>query len=166
MKILENQRKGTDVKISPKCYEILLNLIENNYSESDFDSIFVKKEDSEYFKKLFRVLKNKKILLLKDEVEMEDEKDVTWNIMDRCNMQCSGCIANALKGFENKSEVEFSKIINTAKQVINANTENVTITGGEPLMGDCFIKLALYINASAKFFQATCYYDQENIPLN
>lgn len=141
-RIIGNQYRGTYVKISSECYEILEKLLKYQCSLQRFDNIFADEEDKEYFLKLYKILVKKNILVNIEEREYIDNIDVQWEITKKCNLNCVHCIANAMI---TKPEETYNEVKKIANKLLALNPTSLTITGGEPMILNYFWKISEYI---------------------
>lgn len=141
-KIIGNRYRGTYLKISDECYQILEKLINYQYSMEKFDDIFEREKDKEYFLKLYEILLKKNILVDAEEKEYIDNIGVQWEITQKCNLNCAHCIANAQITRKEESYNEIKKI---ADKLFALSPTSLTITGGEPMILKCFWRISEYI---------------------
>lgn len=94
--IIGNRYRGTYLKLSDECYQILKKLIHYQERIEDFYDVFESREDKKYFLDLKEILLKKSILVDSKEKEYVDNIDIQWEITKKCNLSCVHCIANAL----------------------------------------------------------------------
>ncbi len=60
-------------------------------------------------------------------------KKVSWEITRKCNMNCIHCCCGDSK-FDNNDELTYEEALDVAHQLVKMGVEQVTLTGGEPLL--------------------------------
>lgn len=140
--IIGNRYRGTYLKLSDECYQILKKLIHYQERIEDFYDVFESREDKKYFLDLKEILLKKSILVDSKEKEYVDNIDIQWEITKKCNLSCVHCIANALI---TKTEEPYDDIKMIADKLLVLKPSSITITGGEPMILKYFWKISEYI---------------------
>lgn len=140
--IIGNKYRGTYLKLSAECYQILTKLMCHQGNMEEFNDIFERQEDKEYFSTLKEILLKKEILVDFEEKEYIENIDIQWEITQKCNLSCAHCIANAMI---TKTEESYDDIKKIADKILMLNPTSLTITGGEPMILKCFWKISEYI---------------------
>lgn len=70
--------------------------------------------------------------------------DVSFAISNRCNLKCKHCMVNADSCAENEFFTT-EEIKQAFRKIIEAKPENITVTGGEPLVRKDFLEIITYL---------------------
>jgi hypothetical protein len=84
--IIGNKYRGTYLKLSAECYQILTKLMCHQGNMEEFNDIFERQEDKEYFSTLKEILLKKEILVDFEEKEYIENIDIQWEITQKCNL--------------------------------------------------------------------------------
>lgn len=108
-------------------------------------------EDKEYMNSLFSRLKDLNIIkeVGKDEKTEYKPKSVSIAVTKRCNLKCRHCSYSAFN-LDEVEELNLDGIKSVLKNVINANPESITITGGEPMVRKDFDSIIHYLGEQYK----------------
>lgn len=128
--ILGNGQNGKWIRISKLEYENLGRVLQRETIDGTY------KKKVEILQEAGIVIENGKEGIVKDKLET-----IMIAITNRCNLKCVHCGFSAGPG--EKEQLSFGDI----KKIIDANRkiENITITGGEPLIHPEFIDIANYL---------------------
>ena len=69
---------------------------------------------------------------------------VAWNITQRCNFKCSHCYSSAYTG-SREDELTYEQMTVIVDQMKAMNVPVILLSGGEPMMKDCFFDIVTYI---------------------
>lgn len=137
--VLCNTKNGAFVRTSAKYYELL-----EECTKLEEQKIVAKdKKVEETLKYLFSELCKIDFYIPEkkfDKAFQMSMQIVYLSITDRCNLKCKHCIASAVdsRGEDPLDTEEWKNII---KQLVKAKPEEITFTGGEPLLRKDFIEL-------------------------
>ena len=143
--IILNRTNRQWIKISKECYEVLMQC-NGKYTIKELLHMLIDNEDREYVKKVLDALDEMELI---GKSPMRKLHDVSFAISNRCNLKCKHCMVNA----DSCNEREFfttEEIKQAFDKIIAANPENITVTGGEPLVRNDFIELITYLRKNFK----------------
>ncbi len=136
--IVCNTGWGTFLKLPTECWKNIEKYIAVYSPKEICDA--AQSEDKDYYKKIFSLLIEKKILT--KEKETIDTIDVS--LTNRCNLQCMHCAASAKKVSE-KEDLTTTQWKTIMDKVILAQPNLIVLTGGEPLVRTDFEEIVSYI---------------------
>lgn len=142
--ILSNACNGAWIRISEEIYKLIKYIIENDNDEIIQE---YRKEDALYINKVISLMKKIGIL---DYVDSSAIKNVDFAITSLCNMKCKHCSNSIMNYCRNLTFDEVKCVIDT---LVYAGVENLTITGGEPLMKKEFYSIVDYLYKKFKTLQ-------------
>lgn len=140
--ILMNRNTGSWLKISKECFNILNEAIENKLTRTELLESFQDTEDREYFKRILVQLDA--LDFLKSTSDSRTLREISFSLTRRCNLQCTHCIVDA----PNESTSEYlntAEVIQILDKMIASNPNNITLTGGEPLLRKDFFEILAYL---------------------
>ena len=152
-----NQLRGEWIRFSKECYDYLTKAINLGLSKHAFIECFEENSDQMYIQKLVNNLETINVLTNTDDINKENEphlESVQLILTNRCNLSCKHCSANAVNvmgtDFLNTEDI---KII--IDKIVECNTQNIILTGGEPLLREDFMDIVRYINLKDKGVKIT-----------
>lgn len=132
------------IMISKEVYKYIKKAEENLLEKKDFISCFINKDDQAYIKQILELMQEKEILVKsKNKSNLNKEKDVYFEITDRCNLQCKHCVSNC--GPNKNDYLDYKKITNIIENLKLININRLVTTGGEPMIRKDFYKIINYI---------------------
>lgn len=142
--ILANRNTGAWIKISKNCFDILNELVINNFKVTDFLPFLHDDEDRSYITEILEKLISIQILIEQDTILNKTKcLSINFNITHRCNLNCRHCTKDASKASDidilNTNEIK--KCLDNIK-LLNPNI--IIISGGEPLLRNDFIEILEY----------------------
>lgn len=131
--ILASEESREWIKISNECFNILNKVLGMNLNHSEILECFELDKDKEYFDDLIKKLYQAKIL--KDKIKINNRKveSIYLILTDRCNLACTHCCADALD-LNSKDELDTEDMIKVIDKILQIDPENITVSGGEPLV--------------------------------
>lgn len=138
--IILNRTNRQWLKVSKECYDILIKC-SGKYSVQEIMAMLADDEDRDYLKSVLAALSEMKLL---GKSPIRKLHDVSFAISNRCNLKCKHCMVNA----DSCGEKEFfttEEIKQALKKIIAAKPENITVTGGEPLVRKDFLEIIMYL---------------------
>ena len=138
--IILNRTNRQWLKVSKECYDILIKC-SGKYSVQEIMAMLADDEDRDYLKSVLAALSEMKLL---GKSPIRKLHDVSFAISNRCNLKCKHCMVNA----DSCDEKEFfttEEIKQALKKIIAAKPENITVTGGEPLVRKDFLEIIMYL---------------------
>lgn len=131
--ILASEESREWIKISNECFSILNKALEMDLNHGEILDCFELDKDKEYFDDLIKKLHQAKILKNKSKINNRKIESLYLIITDRCNLSCTHCCADAID-LNSKDELETEDMIKVIDKILQINPENITISGGEPLV--------------------------------
>lgn len=131
--ILASEESREWIKISNECFFILNKVLEMDLNHSEILGCFELDKDKEYFDDLIKKLYQSKILINKNNKTNRKIESVYLILTDRCNLSCTHCCADALD-LNSKDELSTEDMIKVIDKILQINPENITVSGGEPLV--------------------------------
>ena len=104
-----------------------------------FFNMFEDQEDREYIEQIYRkmvsiaILEDKKILL---------PKEISIEITNKCNLNCKHCCIDANSRTD---EMSTDEIYRSIRKIAKWNPDNVSISGGEPLVRRDIKEILIYL---------------------
>lgn len=138
--IILNRTNRQWLKVSKECYDILIKC-NGKYSIQEIMEMLADDEDRDYLKSVLAALGEMKLI---GKAPIRKLHDVSFAISNRCNLKCKHCMVNA----DSCGEKEFfttEEIKQAFKKIIAAKPENITVTGGEPLVRKDFQEIIMYL---------------------
>lgn len=138
--IILNRTNRQWLKVSKECYDILIKC-SGKYSVQEIMAMLADDENRDYLKSVLAALSEMKLL---GKSPIRKLHDVSFAISNRCNLKCKHCMVNA----DSCGEKEFfttEEIKQALKKIIAAKPENITVTGGEPLVRKDFLEIIMYL---------------------
>lgn len=140
--VLCNTKNGAFVRTAAKYYELL----EECLKQEGQKIVAVDEKVKGTLQYLFDELCKTEFYIAEekfDEAYQVPMQIVYLSITNRCNLKCKHCVASAIdpKGEDPLNTEEWKKII---KQIVKLQPEQITFTGGEPMLRKDFIELLKY----------------------
>ena len=79
---------------------------------------------------------------LREPLVYDNPLHVTWNITNKCNLNCIHCSQNS--GKKTSAELTLNEKLDVVNQLADANCAVILFCGGEPLLSKDFFKVARY----------------------
>nr|WP_312983843.1 radical SAM protein [Clostridioides sp.] len=131
--ILASEESREWIKISEECFNILNRVLDMNLNYDEILECFELEKDKKYFGELIKCLCDSKILINKKHVMNRRIESVCLIVTNRCNLSCNHCCADATD-LNTKDELDTEDMIKVLDKILQINPENITISGGEPLV--------------------------------
>ncbi len=138
--IILNRTNRQWVKISRECYDVLRQC-NGKYTIKEMLEMLADDEDREYINNVLMALDEMKLI---GKAPIRKLHDVSFAISNRCNLKCKHCMVNADSCNENEYFTT-EEIKQAFKKIIAAKPENITVTGGEPLVRTDFGEIITYL---------------------
>lgn len=138
--IIINRTNRQWMKVSKECYDILTQC-NGKYSIQGIMEMLADDEDRDYFKNVLDALDEMKLI---GKAPTRKVHDVSFAISNRCNLKCKHCMVNADSCAKNEFFTT-EEIKQAFRKVIAAKPENITVTGGEPLVRKDFLEIITYL---------------------
>lgn len=133
-------------KIPEENYEILCKIIDESIGLEELPDFFEIEDDSKYIISIIEMLKNRDIITYDtfDKKNTYEYKTATLILTNRCNLSCYHCCQDAVnEKFEESTTEDIFRIIDKMSTI---KINDLTITGGEPLIRDDFKEIVKYIS--------------------
>lgn len=144
--ILASEKSRKWIKISKECFSILNKFIELDLKHNEMIGMIEDNEDKIYFDKFLKVLYESEILIEKHKTSHRKIYDISLIITDRCNLSCLHCCANS-KELKSKDKLSTKNIFEIIDKLVEINPENITISGGEPLIRNDIWEILRYMRS-------------------
>lgn len=145
--IIGNKDKGSWLRVSVECRDILKEAIEENLTKNEILELFQDKEDRDYFEKLIEKLIEIGVItyfgMKNNSVEEFDSFEVM--LTHRCNLNCIHCCVDA-SASSSPDFFSTTEMIKALQKIIDCNPSNIVLTGGEPMLREDFMILLKYIH--------------------
>ena len=138
--IIINRTNRQWMKVSKERYDILTQC-NGKYSIQGIMEMLADDEDRDYLKNVLDALEEMKLI---GKAPTRKLHDVSFAISNRCNLKCKHCMVNADSCAENEFFTT-EEIKQAFRKVIAAKPENITVTGGEPLVRKDFLEIITYL---------------------
>ncbi len=141
--IILNRSIGSTVKLNSEVFEI----ISSAQSPDDIREIGAKYDDDDksFFENI--AVTTEKCRLFEDNSKDKKVKNISYILTDRCNLKCTHCSYSA----KHISETEIKNIcvnLDVLKKIISLAPDELSVTGGEPLLATNFSALMNMLNES------------------
>lgn len=143
--VLVNRYTGQWIRISKEVYDILNLGIENNYSIEQLKSSLYDEEDREYIDDLYKKLCFIGVIEDKNSVEPVMNKNVTFQITNKCNLKCVHCCVEAGEESIDEKDLTTIEIKEALDKLIKWRPRSITLTGGEPMIRNDFKDIIVYL---------------------
>lgn len=142
--ILANRISGEWMRMSREVYEVIQEIIKSGEKIEELENSFEEKEDYIFVKNTIQTLEDCGILCESDEEKRLDNKIVSIQMTNRCNLRCKHCCVSAGdKVIEELTTLQMKWALDT---VIEWNPLNIMLSGGEPMIRDDFFELLEYLD--------------------
>lgn len=137
--ILANCLNGYWIRLTKEIYYYFLEAVEKDIEPNMFFNMFEDQEDREYIEQIYRkmvsiaILEDKKILL---------PKEISIEITNKCNLNCKHCCIDANSRTD---EMSTDEIYRSIRKIAKWNPDNVSISGGEPLVRRDIKEILIYL---------------------
>nr|WP_297932700.1 radical SAM protein [uncultured Blautia sp.] len=138
--IILNRTNRQWVKVSRECYDVLMQC-NGKYTIKELLEMLADDEDREYINNVLMALDEMQLI---GKSSIRKLHDVSFAISNRCNLKCKHCMVNADSCNENEYFTT-EEIKQAFKKIIAAKPENITVTGGEPLVRTDFGEIITYL---------------------
>lgn len=142
--VLANRYSGQWIRISKEVYDILNLGIENNYSIEQLKLGLYDEDDREYIDDLYEKLCFIGIIEDENSIEPVINKNVIFQITNKCNLKCVHCCVEAGENIEEK-DLTTIDIKEALDKLIKWRPRSITLTGGEPMIRNDFKNLVLEV---------------------
>lgn len=153
--ILNNKFNGQWMKLTEEVYSWISEAVESNMCQEDFLMHF-NEESRLYMQEVINRLKKLEIIIEKEQIQEIQEKywrNAEIAITSQCNLCCKHCCASDM---EKKKQPLKSEIIMVIEKLASCGIEEITLTGGEPLIRSDFKEIVEYAkNKFAKLYLMT-----------
>lgn len=125
--------------MTKEIYYYFLEAVEKDIEPNMFFNMFEDQEDREYIEQIYRkmvsiaILEDKKILL---------PKEISIEITNKCNLNCKHCCIDANSRTD---EMSTDEIYRSIRKIAKWNPDNVSISGGEPLVRRDIKEILIYL---------------------
>ena len=142
--ILANRISGEWMRMSREVYEVIQEIIKSGKKIEELENSFEEKEDYIFVKNTIQTLEDCGILCESDEEKRLDNKIVSIQMTNRCNLRCKHCCVSAGDNvIEELTTLQMKRALDT---VIEWNPLNIMLSGGEPMIRDDFFELLEYLD--------------------
>lgn len=142
--ILGSRETGQWLRISAQSYEVIQICIENNLDSEDLLARLYDDEDRQYVQELLNKMEAMRIIKAEGG-DLRINKDVSWEITHRCNLQCIHCCIDAVNAVGNDI-FDTNEVIKILDKIILWEPGSITLSGGEPLVRNDIIKILEYLS--------------------
>lgn len=132
-------------------YEIVNEIINRRIDFRDIKGCFELEKDGEYIERLIKKLI--KIGFIVNDLTKQKTKrgyTVTLIITNRCNLNCRHCCQDACIDEKNLNELTTEEWLSVIDKLSDLHIDDLTITGGEPLVRKDLIDIAKYARQKLK----------------
>lgn len=141
--IIANSTSGKWIKQSKECFEIVKEVIESDRGIEEELKVF-EDNDINYLYELIDRLKYIEVISEKGKKNVDSVKSITISLTKNCNLMCIHCSYNAKHNRNPEQDLSYDEIINIVDKAIAVNAEQITFTGGEPLIRKDIFKILEY----------------------
>ncbi|MSS64756.1 radical SAM/SPASM domain-containing protein [Velocimicrobium porci] len=137
--VLANAYNGYWIRLTKEVYSYFSDAIRKKIDKNIFIEQFQDFNDQQYINSIH----NKMIKLgIIGNYNNKRKKEVSFEITNRCNLRCKHCciMANSIQ-----EELTTNEVYSAFNKVIKWNPDNITISGGEPLLRQDIQELLLYL---------------------
>lgn len=142
--ILANRYSGEWIRISTEVYKIILDILATGKIVDELKNDFLKNEDFIFMKNIFNTLYECGLLCEKNSERVLENKIVSLQLTNRCNLRCKHCCVDAgEKKIKELTTIEMKKVLD---KIIEWNPINIMLSGGEPMIRTDFFELLDYLS--------------------
>lgn len=143
------------IKVNKEYFDIIDTIVKNMLDISTLESYFVDKNDYEKIMEIIDSLKKIGVLIDYNYTQDDSDQCIKFNsisliITNRCNLSCVHCSQSAEKVDYIKGELSFEEMCKVIDFITKYEVNEITITGGEPLIRNDFLDIAKYIRSKYK----------------
>jgi len=148
--ILANKETGAWTRVSNEVFEILKYILDNNYFIGDLKCAFETEEDYLFIKDIYDSLVESNIICSRDYNFNTQNKIVSVQLTNRCNLSCTHCCVDAKKTNTMEEDLSTEQMKNIFDKLIDWQPLNIMLSGGEPMLRVDFMELLEYLRDKYK----------------
>lgn len=143
--VVTNRFTGEWLKTSFEAFEIVQRFLDSGSCYDTFREYFDEKSDSLFIEEVLTSLETIRIIFPEgNNISHEIRPIINFAITNRCNLRCKHCSYLSDK-HEDYSELSESQLIAMLGDINKTNPLSISITGGEPMLKECFIEISEHI---------------------
>lgn len=138
---------GMNFKMTRECYEILDEFMKSGMTVGELMNAFESEDDSKYFKEILDWLIEYKLIV---ESNVQEDYVITFELTNRCNLQCKHCCMEAVEVNSCKDPLSTQDWKNIIDKLVGLKINYIILSGGEPMIRPDFFEIAEYAKNTLK----------------